>query len=286
MTHILERRVSALEAIVGTDLPAELAYLHGVTAGTAAASKAVVLDASSNIATINQATITTILGTAATITTVNQTTANVGASGTAGTLNIFPATAAKGKLAVTVANQTGNTTVGLNFAAMGQATTLTVQDPGGATANVLTSTGVGGTQGAICTATISATSGTTGTTLTNVTGMTVALVPGTYAVYAYLQTVSTANSGLKIALAYSGTTTSCVYTGDQNNNATKGAHTTTTTMGNAVGAATAVTTDAAIEGTIVVSTAGNLTVQFAQNASHADTTSVFVNSNMVVVRIA
>ncbi len=221
MTHILERRVSALEAIVGTDLPAELAYLSGVTAGTAAASKALVLDGSKGISTITSATITTL-----TSTTVNATTLN-GAH-----------------------------------------------------------VGVGAAVSAICSATISATSGTTGTTLTNVTGMSVALVAGTYAIEVYLQTISTANSGLKLALAYSGTTTSCVYTGDQANGTTHGAHTTTTTMGNAVAAATAVTTDAAITGTVVVSTAGNLTVQFAQNASHADTTSVFINSNIVATRIA
>lgn len=146
--------------------------------------------------------------------------------------------------------------------------------------------GIGAAQSAICSATISAVTGTTGTTLTNVTGMTVALVAGTYVVNVYLGTVSTANSGLKLALTYSGTTTSCSYTGEQLNGTSTGAHTTTTTMGNAVAAATAVTTDASIVGTIVVSTAGNLTVQFAQNAAHADTTSVFINSNIVVTRIA
>ncbi len=291
MSHILERRVTALEAVLGTDTAAQLAFLAGVTAGTALASKALVLDGSKGISTITSATITTLTGTTANVTTVNATTLaatthNVGASGTAGTLNVYPTTASKGNLAVTISDQTGNTAVGLNFAAMGQATVLTVQDPGASTANLITSKGVGATLGAICSATISAVTGTTGTTLTNVTGMSVALLPGTYAVEVYLQTISTANSGLKLALAYSGMTTSCVYTGDQANGTTHGAHTTTTTMGNAVAAATAVTTDATIAGTVVVSTAGNLTVQFAQNAAHADTTSVFINSNIVVQRIA
>lgn len=220
MSHIVERRIAALEALLGTDTATQLGFLAGVTAGTAAASKALVLDGSGNIATITSATITTL-----TATTINATTFN-------GTV-----------------------------------------------------VGVGASKAAICSATISATSGTTGTTLTNVTGMTVALTAGTWAISAYLQTISTANSGLKLALAYSGTTTTAVYTGEQWNGTTQGAHTTTTTIGNAVAAATAVTTDASISGTIVVSTAGNLTLQFAQNASHADTTSVFINSNIVATRV-
>lgn len=221
MSHIVERRIAALEALLGTDTATQLGFLAGVTAGTAAASKALVLDAGGAISTITSATITTL-----TSTTVNATTLN-------GTVK-----------------------------------------------------GVGGAVSAICSATISATSGTTGTTLTNVTGMSLALTAGTWAINAYLQTVSTVNSGLKLALAYSGTTTSCVYTGEQDNGVTANAHTTTTTIGNPVAASTSVTTDASIVGTIVVSTAGNLTVQFAQNASHADTTSVFINSNIVATRIA
>jgi hypothetical protein len=367
MSHPNETRLAALEAVLGTDTAAQLAFLAGVTAGTAAASKALVLDGSSNIGTINQLTVTTIAVTTVNGTTANYTTVNAGASGTAGTLNVFPTTAANGKLIVSAVNNTGAFNSTISNSNIGQATVYSLPDAGSATTNfvvdkgnqsiagtksftgtleagvsgtagtlnvypttaangklvlaavnnsgafnstisnknigqscvyslqetnsatadIVTNKGIGAVLGAICSATISATSGTTGTTLTNVTGMTVAIpAAGTYAVYAYLQTVSTANSGLKLALAYSGTTTSCVYTGDQNNGTTKGGHSTTTTMGNAVAGATTVTTDAAIEGTIVVSTTGNLTVQFAQNASHADTTSVFINSNMTVVRIA
>lgn len=75
------------------------------------------------------------------ITTVdNATTVNVGASGTAGTLNVFPATASKGKFVVTATNNTGNTLTTLTNAAMGQATVLSIPDPGAATANVLLDT--------------------------------------------------------------------------------------------------------------------------------------------------
>lgn len=52
----------------------ELGFIDGVTAGTAAASKAVVLGASKEIATITTATITNLTSTAATLTTVTPTT--------------------------------------------------------------------------------------------------------------------------------------------------------------------------------------------------------------------
>lgn len=133
---------------------------------------------------------------------------------------------------------------------------------------------------------ISATSGTTGTTLTNITGLSVPVTAaGTYAFEVYLTGTSTINSGVKFAVANSGTTTSAVYTGAQWNNTTQNARATTTTMGTAVGAATTVFTDASISGEVVVNAAGNLTVQFAQNAAHADTTTVNAGSTFRVWRI-
>ena len=110
---------------------AEFGYIDGVTAGTAAASKAVVLGASKEIATITSATITTL-----TAPTVNATNIDAGASGAAGSVDIFPATAARGKLALACTNQAGNTTVTLNANAMGQATTVNLVDPGAATSYV------------------------------------------------------------------------------------------------------------------------------------------------------
>lgn len=56
---------------------------------------------------------------------------DAGASGTAGTVDVYPATASRGKLQLTCANQTGNTTVTLVADAMGQATTVHIPDPGG-----------------------------------------------------------------------------------------------------------------------------------------------------------
>lgn len=71
--------------------------------------------------------------------TIATTDLDCGASGTAGTLDIFPSTASKGKLAVSVTDQTGNTTVGLVVGAMADARTITLRDPGAA-ASILTTT--------------------------------------------------------------------------------------------------------------------------------------------------
>jgi hypothetical protein len=57
-------------------------------------------------------------------------TLNVGASGTAGTINIFPATASKGKAVVTVSDNTTNTTTAITVAAQAAARTYTVPDAG------------------------------------------------------------------------------------------------------------------------------------------------------------
>lgn len=112
----------------------ELGYLDGITPGTATASKAVVLDGSKGIATITTATITTL-----TAPTVNATNVDAGASGAAGSVDVFPTTASKGKLAITCTDQTGDTTVSLVAGAMGSARTITLRDPGAA-ASFLTTT--------------------------------------------------------------------------------------------------------------------------------------------------
>jgi len=109
----------------------ELGFIDGVTAGTAAASKAVVLDASKGIATITSATITTL-----TAPTVNATNVDAGASGAAGSVDVFPSTASKGKLTITCADQTGDTAVTVNANAMGQATAVNLADPGATTSYV------------------------------------------------------------------------------------------------------------------------------------------------------
>jgi hypothetical protein len=58
-----------------------------------------------------------------------------GLSGTAGTLASFPVTASKGSLVISATANTGNTTTTITNAAMGQASVLTLPDPGGASAD-------------------------------------------------------------------------------------------------------------------------------------------------------
>lgn len=111
----------------------ELGFVDGVTAGTAAASKAVVLDASKGINTITSATITTL-----TSTTVNATNVDAGASGTAGSVDVFPATAAKGKLAITSADSAGDTTTTIVNASQAAARTYTIPDAGASASFLMT----------------------------------------------------------------------------------------------------------------------------------------------------
>lgn len=113
--------------------PAEIEVLDGITPGTALASKAIVLGASKEISVITTAGITNV---------------DVGASGTAGTLDVFPSTASKGKIAITATANTNNDTISITNAAMGQATALTIPDPGAASASFVLTVGTQAISGA------------------------------------------------------------------------------------------------------------------------------------------
>lgn len=73
-----------------------------------------------------------------TIPAIVTTNLDAGASGTAGTIDVFPSTASRGKLAISVTDQTGDTTVSLVVGAMGAARTITLPDPGAAARVLLT----------------------------------------------------------------------------------------------------------------------------------------------------
>jgi len=92
---------------------AQVDVLASVAPGTAAASKALVLGLSKEIATITTLTATTINNT-----TLNSVSIGAGsaAGGTAGSVNIFPVAAAAGKLAVTSAGSTGDFSITLTTA--------------------------------------------------------------------------------------------------------------------------------------------------------------------------
>jgi hypothetical protein len=71
-----------------------------------------------------------------------------GASGVAGKLTIFPATAANGTFVLQALNNASNFAATLTNAAIGQATTYTLPDPVNATATIALTLGVNGTEGA------------------------------------------------------------------------------------------------------------------------------------------
>lgn len=126
----------------------ELGYLDSITPGTATASKAVVLDASKGIATITSATITTLTSTTGNVTTVNATNVDAGASGTAGSVDVFPSTASKGKVSITAADSAGDTTTSIVNASQSGARTYTIPDAGASASFVMstgTSTGISAT---------------------------------------------------------------------------------------------------------------------------------------------
>jgi hypothetical protein len=107
---------------IGGQSAGEQAYLDGVTAGTVSVSKAVVVDANKDIGDFRN---------------VDMVNLDAGASGTAGTVDIFPTTASKGKFILSCTDQDGATNVTLKPAAMAQASVISIPDPGAATANVL-----------------------------------------------------------------------------------------------------------------------------------------------------
>jgi hypothetical protein len=67
-------------------------------------------------------------------TAINGGNVQAGLSGTAGTVASFPATSAKGSLALAAVANTGNTVTTISNAAMGQASVVSIPDPGAATA--------------------------------------------------------------------------------------------------------------------------------------------------------
>lgn len=142
-----------------------------------------------------------------------------------------------------------------------------------------------------CTTQFDAVTGTTGSTLTNIVGLTgITLVAGaTYAFEIELSGISTTNCGIKVGFKYTTATLTSLESKAIAQAAASMAlvHSTTATD-----AATLIGTNAAawlgvrLTGRIVVNASGTLAIQAAQNAAHADTTSVYVGSWAKFVRTA
>lgn len=141
-----------------------------------------------------------------------------------------------------------------------------------------------------CTTEFDVDSGTTGSTLANVEGMiTDTLEPGTYEVEIDLTLTSTANSGLKVALKFG--TASMLTSIDVTSMAFTAsgvgvARATTATDAASIQASTAAIIKCIITGHLVVAVAGTLQLQAAQNASHADNTTIRVGSFMKLTKVA
>lgn len=127
---------------------------------------------------------------------------------------------------------------------------------------------------------------TSNTTLANITGLTANVaISGTYKFRAVLYTTSDITAGVKFSIGGTAVATSVIY-----ESLVTDAGLTTQTRGTAlaatVGAVTAVTAAyCVIEGIITVTTAGTLTVQFAQNVSNAVSSVVLAGSNFQLQEI-
>lgn len=103
-----------------------------------------------------------------------------------------------------------------------------------------------------------------------------------YVFQAHITGTAGASGGAKVALVADGGLVASQFSATaQNFNAgTLNAQTTTTTLGNAIGAATAAMTDIYISGSIMVSKGGTMRLQLAQNVSNGTATSALVGSTI------
>lgn len=111
--------LAALDSIGAADL----AKIDGITNGTIAAGKAIVVDANKDASAARNFGVTNL---------------DAGVSGTAGSVDVFPATAAKGKLAITAADSAGDTTTTIVNASQAAARTYTIPDAGANASFVMT----------------------------------------------------------------------------------------------------------------------------------------------------
>ena len=153
---------------------------------------------------------------------------------------------------------------------------------------IITAPGVRETK--FCTTQFDAVTGTTGTTLTNVVGLTgfTLTAAGVYTFDISISGVSTANSGIKLGFKYTTATLTDLEAAATGFTASAVAcqHTTTATDQASLYAQTAAVIAVRITGRLTVNAGGTVAIQAAQNAAHADTTSVYVGSYATFNRIS
>lgn len=143
----------------------------------------------------------------------------------------------------------------------------------------------------LCTTQFDAVTGTTGATLTNVVGMVSGtLVAGrTYKYKIHLAGVATSNSGLKVGLKFGTASMLTSIESTARGYTASGVavqHSTTATDAATLFGSTTAVINCVMEGALVVAVNGTLQLQAAQNAAHADTTSVYVGSWMEFTEVS
>lgn len=129
---------------------------------------------------------------------------------------------------------------------------------------------------------------TSSTVLANIVGLVQTVVPGTYQYKINLDTISTVNGGVTAAFKYTTTVASALNSIAKAFDAAAVAVARFTSAADQAPIINALAATVACEmaGTIIVTTGGTLQLQFAQNTSHADTSSVLVGSSMSFTRLA
>lgn len=125
MSALNRRAIKRLLGIPEGTVASEQAVLDGALVGTVVASKAVVVDANKDISAFRN------------VGAVNY---DAGSSGVAGSVDVFPTTASKGKLSITAADSAGDTTTTIVNASQAGAVTYTIPDFGASANFVLADT--------------------------------------------------------------------------------------------------------------------------------------------------
>lgn len=211
-----------------------------------------------------------------------------GKDATAGTVTIFTGTTTTGKTTLTATANSGNTTTAIVTAAQAAARTYTVPDTGSLASSFAMTRGntVLVTDVVRCTASVTANATQT---YANVTGLTGTLVVGTYRFRVVLpSTVASGTGGIKYAFNYTTAVLSSIEATGIGYTASAAAvqHTTTTTTQTDIFTQAAVVIMTVLEGTFVVSTAGTIDVQMAQNTSNASNSITLIGSSFELTRIA
>lgn len=146
---------------------------------------------------------------------------------------------------------------------------------------------IGTAETKFCTTQLDAASSTTLANVTGLTGFTLTAA-GVYAFDIALAGTATSNGGWKVAFKYTTATLTDLESSAIGATASSlvTQHTTTATDQASLLASTTAIIYGRISGRITVNAGGTLAVQFAQNASHADTSSIYVGSWAKLTRIS